>query len=107
MARDDTTDIVAAFLIGAALGVGALLLLRDEDRRDISRLIGKVQRRPQSKPAQVLSAARDTGQDLVRVGRRTAATLRDDAAEIVAAARDEIRSAARDGIRRVRRARRG
>jgi hypothetical protein len=40
-------------------------------------------------------------------GRQAVTGLRDDAAEIVASARDEILALARDGVRRVRAARRG
>ncbi len=103
MARDDSTDMIAAFLIGAALGIGATLLLR-EDESDMQRLVRRL-RRAGGRSGHALSAARDRGEDLVNAGRRTAVALRDEAAEIVAAARDEIRSAARDGVRRVRKAR--
>lgn len=105
MARDETTDIVAAFLIGAALGIGATLLLKDDDETDVERIVRRVRSMGGGRPARAMSSARGSGEDLVRVGRRTAAALRDEAADIIAAARDEIRSATRAGVRRVRKAR--
>lgn len=106
MARDETTDIVAAFLIGAALGLGATLLLRDDDETEIARILAALRKR--SRPARrMLGTARGHGDDLIDAGRRVASTLRDDAADIVASARAEISSLAEDGVKRVRTLRRG
>lgn len=105
MARDDTPDIVAAFLIGAVLGIGATLLLRDDDG-DVKQLLHTLGRRRQrrSRPARALAAVRDGGMDIVETGRRTAAALRADAEEIVASARNEIMQIARKGARQARNA---
>lgn len=103
MARDEGTDMIAAFLIGAALGIGATLLLK-EDESEVQRFVRRV-RRSGGRNRHPLTAVRHRGEDLVDAGRRTAAALRDEAAEIVATARREIRSATQDGIRRVRKAR--
>jgi hypothetical protein len=107
MGRDDTTDIMAAFLIGAALGIGATLLLRDDDDGEIARIVSQLRKRRRKRRPRVLRAARAAGEELVDSGRKTAAGLRDDAAEIVASAREEILSLAREGVRRVSDARRG
>lgn len=105
MARDDSTDMFAAFLIGAALGIGATLLLKEDDETDIQRLVRRVRKLGGRQPGRAVAAARDRGEDLVQAGRKTAVALREEAADIVAAARDEIQSIARDGVQRVRKAR--
>jgi hypothetical protein len=64
-------------------------------------------RKRQRKKRGPLRAARGAGEELVDSGRKAASGLRDDAAEIVASARDEILSLAREGVQRVRAARRG
>jgi hypothetical protein len=107
MGRDDTTDIVAAFLIGAALGIGATLLLREDDEGDIARIVHQLRKRRRKRGPGALRAARTAGEELMDSGRQAVTGLRDDAAEIVASARDEILALARDGVRRVRAARRG
>jgi hypothetical protein len=108
MGRDETTDIVAAFLIGAALGIGATFLLRGDDEGEVVRALRKLRKqRPRQRATRALSAARSAGEDLVGSGRNAAAALRDDASEIVASARKEILSLAREGVRRVRTSRRG
>lgn len=106
MARDDTTDILAAFLIGAALGLGATLLLRDDDDREIARIMRALHRRGRRSPVQrIAGVARGTGDDLVAMGRRVASTLRDEATEIVASARDELLDLAKDGAKQARKVR--
>ncbi len=43
--RQTTTDIAAAFLIGAALGIGATLLMRldlDDERKELLRIVRHV-----------------------------------------------------------------
>src|SRR5690606_18206109 len=72
MPRDETSDVVLAFLIGAALGVGATLLMRSEDHVDARRVLrdlGVMRRRSR------LESARDAGEEMVDVGRRAVATV--------------------------------
>lgn len=101
MPRDETSDVVLAFLIGAALGVGATLLMRSEDHVDARRVLrdlGVMRRRSR------LESARDAGEEMVDVGRRAVATVRDEAAEIVGAAREELIHAARRTLEEAKRA---
>jgi hypothetical protein len=101
MPRDETSDVVLAFLIGAALGVGATLLMRSDDRFEARRVLqdlGVMRRRSR------LDSAREAGEDMVNVGRRAVANVREEAAEIVSAARDELLHAARRTLKEARRA---
>lgn len=101
MPSDETSDVVLAFLIGAALGVGATLLMRNEEHLDARRVLqdlGVMHRRSR------LESARDTGEEIVDVGRRAVATVRDEAAEIVSAARDELVDVARRTLKEAKRA---
>lgn len=101
MARDDTSDMVLAFLIGGALGVGATLLMRGEDRIDPRQLLRDAGLARRRKP---LDRARDTGEEIIEVGRRAVANVREEAADIVTAARDELLHTARRSLREARRA---
>ncbi len=101
MARNETTDMVAAFVIGAALGVAATLLLKDDepDSRGLAQAL-RVVRQRRRRRLRLPSRAQD---GLMDKGRRAAGTLRDHAARVVAAAGKDFLDAALSGARRSRR----
>jgi len=68
VSRRTTTDMTAAFLIGAVFGIGATLLLRldpEDDKKEIVRLIRRMRRsrgrrgRPVRRLSSFLEDARD------------------------------------------------
>jgi hypothetical protein len=118
MARQDTIDFMAAFAIGAALGVGATLLLRSGNEDHTQRLIreiaplrkeaGKRVRKARKHFTKRMREASSTGEDLMETGREALGIFRGQVAEIIEGARKDIASAARDSLRQARRtARRG
>jgi len=100
MARQNTTEFLAAFAVGTVLGIGATLLLRPEPatakerlmrelkpyRKKMRQSAGQVQRglrRGQAATAEVADDAIDAGRELI-------AEFRDEVRRIVAEARDEL-----------------
>jgi gas vesicle protein len=99
MVRDDTTDLIAAFLIGATLGIGATLLLRPERETGARRLL----REMGAAPARVRTGARDAGARFAEAGREAASLFRDEVSGVVDAARDEILNTAQRAVKEARR----
>ncbi len=114
MAKQDTKDFVAAFAIGAALGVGAALLLRGEDHDQAHRVLRRTTplrreaaRRVRLARKHLTKHMRDTGsagEDLLETGREALGLFRGQVAEIIASARADIARAVRESMREARRA---
>ena len=113
MARQDTTDFLAAFAVGTVLGIGATLLLRPEPRTAKDRLMrelkpyGKRMRRNAARVAREVrgaaAATDDLSEDAIDAGRELLAEFRDEVARILEEARDELVEAARARAREQRR----
>jgi hypothetical protein len=111
MDREDTLDLVAAFVIGAVLGIGATLLLRGDPPTRTDRVPSQLKRVSRSGrgPADArhgagrgVRAVRAAGGAALRSGRDALDTLRGDVADLVSAARDEVARSARDTVREAR-----
>ena len=112
MARQDTNDFLTAFAIGAALGVGATLLLRPEKpnpRKQLQkRLKPHVRKLRKSAPksrgrvAPRPAAAEGMEDDAIRAGRELLAEFRGEVQRILEEARDELRELSADRPRRPR-----
>lgn len=110
MARQDTNDFLTAFAIGAALGVGATLLLRPEKPnprkqlqkrlkphvRKLRRSAAKTRKAGRAAPPRP-AAAEGMEDDAIRAGRELLAEFRGEVQRILEEARGELRelSAAR------------
>lgn len=117
--RQDTGDFLAAFAIGAVLGIGATLLL--QPRRTPSQRIArqikpyrKQMRRSYGHAREAVSGSADATADLTGEIAAAAAALlaefRGELAELVEGAQSEVRSTVRDqrkslrkGVRKTRR----
>jgi hypothetical protein len=114
MAQQDTVDFVTAFAIGAVLGVGATLLLRADpptrtervlrELRPIGKAAGKRMKRAKKDMRRGARAAGAAGDEVYAAGREALGEFSGQVADIIAAAREEIVEAARDGVREARRA---
>jgi len=107
MARDETTDFLTAFAVGAVLGAGATLLLRGgRPKTAKERLLrelkpyyrkkiggGKMARGVRRGRA----AAADMADDAIDTGRELLSEFRDEVKRIVEDARDELVEALEDG----------
>lgn len=111
MPRKDTTDFLAAFAVGAVLGIGATLLLAPErsHRERLARQLkpyGKQLRRSardiRGAVERGAEATGEMGNELVGAGRELLGEFRKEVARIVADAREELSDAARDGGRQAR-----
>lgn len=109
MARQDSNDFLAAFGIGAVLGIGAAVLLRPEKpnpRKQLQkrlkphvRKLGKSASRTR-KAARVV--ARETGtttDDVIHAGRELLAEFRAEVTRILDDAREELRELAQEQSR--------
>ena len=109
MARQDSNDFLAAFGIGAVLGIGAAVLLRPEKpnpRKQLQkrlkphvRKLGKSASRTR-KAARVV--ARETGtttDDVIHAGRELLAEFRAEVTRILDDAREELRGLAQEQSR--------
>jgi gas vesicle protein len=108
MARQDNNDFLAAFAIGAVLGVGATLLLRPEKPNPRKQLQKRLKphvrklRKTARKGARVRTrppAELGMEDDAIRAGRELLAEFRGEVRRILDEARDEMRGLAegRDG----------
>jgi vacuolar-type H+-ATPase subunit H len=114
MAKQETVDFVAAFAIGALLGVGATLLLRSGGESEVERVMREIRplrkkavkrvRRAGQGIARGVDAAESAGEELLDSGRAALGDLREQVADIIASARQEIGEAARDSVRDAQRA---
>jgi gas vesicle protein len=105
MARQDTTDFLTAFAVGAVLGIGATLLLRGQPQTAKERLLRELKphyrkkigggpaargvRRSRASPVNMADDAIDTGRELL-------SEFRDEVKRIVEDARDELVEALED-----------
>lgn len=112
MPRKDTTDFLAAFAVGAVLGIGATLLLAPErtPRERLARQLkpyGKQLRRSyrdiRGAVGRGAEATGEMGGELVGAGKELLGEFRKEVARIVADAREELSDAARDRAGRARR----
>jgi hypothetical protein len=100
MARQSTTEFLAAFAVGTALGIGATLLLKPEPRTAKERLMRELKpyrrkmRRSVGQVARGVDRGRqatgDVADDAIDAGRELIAEFRDEVRRIVAEARDEL-----------------
>jgi gas vesicle protein len=103
MARQDTNDFLAAFAIGAALGVGATLLLRPEKpnpRKQLQKRLKPHVRKLRKSAARGRKAGRiapapameGMEDDAIRAGRELLAEFRGEVQRILDEAREELRA---------------
>ena len=108
MARQDTTDVLTAFAIGAVLGVGATLLLRPEKpnpRKQLQkrlkphvRKLGRSAARGRKRGRRVVRPGAQGGtEDAIQAGRELLAEFRGEVARILDEAREELRTLALEG----------
>ncbi|HEU4884636.1 MAG TPA: YtxH domain-containing protein [Longimicrobium sp.] len=112
MARHDTNDFLTAFAIGAALGVGATLLLRPEKpnpRKQLQKRLkphvrklrkGAVKARRSGRIAPRPFAAEGMEDDAIRAGRELLAEFRGEVQRILDEARGELRDLSAERARR-------
>src|SRR5262249_2966951 len=101
MARQDTTEFLAAFAVGTVLGIGATLLLRPQPKTAKERLLRELKpyrkkmRRSAGQVARGLQRGRaapgEMAEDAIDAGRELLSEFRDEVRRIVAEARDELR----------------
>jgi gas vesicle protein len=107
MARQDTNDFLAAFGIGAVLGIGAALLLRPDKpnpRKQLQkrlkphvRKLGKSASRTRKAAARVAVQASGTSTDeVIGAGRELLAEFRGEVTRILDEARAELRELAQE-----------
>lgn len=104
MARQDTNDFLAAFGIGAVLGIGAALLLRPEKpnprkqlRKRLEPHVRKLGRGASRTRKAARAAAREAGtttDDVIHAGRELLAEFRGEVERILDEAREELRGLA-------------
>jgi len=109
MAQHDARDFVAAFAVGAVLGVGATLLLRPEPPTRTRRLLRELTPYRKRLRKQVRRASRrlrgrgdELKDEMLAMGRDFLRDLRAEANEIVTQARAELVRAVEDEIARTR-----
>ena len=103
MERDQTTDYVTAFVVGAAVGVGAALLFapkpptrRERIMKELKPYRKEMEKRASRARKQVgkqAAAATDWGEEMVEASRAVVADMRGEIAGMVADARGEIADA--------------
>lgn len=110
MAKQDTTDLATAFAIGAALGIGATLLLRSGRESDTERILRELRplrKRMRKRLDRAGRSASDGGraveqasERILETGRSVLGDFRDQVARIVQSARSEIVDTARETVKR-------
>ncbi len=103
MARQSTTEFLAAFAVGTALGIGATLLLKPEPKSAKERLMRELKpyRKKMRKSAGQMArgirrgraATAEVADDAIDAGRELLSEFRDEVRRIVAEARDELTEA--------------
>jgi gas vesicle protein len=106
MARQDTNDFLAAFGIGAVLGIGAALLLRPEKpnpRKQLQkrlkphvRKLGRSASRTRKAARAAAREAGTTADDVIHAGRELLAEFRGEVERILDEAREELRELAQE-----------
>jgi gas vesicle protein len=109
MARQDSNDFLAAFGIGAVLGIGAALLLRPEKpnpRKQLQKRLKPHVRKLGKSAARTRKAARvaareagTTTDDVIHAGRELLAEFRGEVTRILDEAREELRELAQEQAR--------
>jgi gas vesicle protein len=102
----DTNDFLAAFGIGAVLGIGAAILLRPERpnprkqlRKRLKPHVRKLGRTASRTRKAALSAAREAGtttEEVIQAGRELLAEFRGEVTRILDEAREELRDLAQE-----------
>jgi gas vesicle protein len=110
MAKQETTDLATAFAIGAALGIGATLLLRSGRESETERIVRELKplrkrmRKQLNRAGRGASggarAAEQASEKLVETGRSVLGDFRDQVTRIVQSARGEIVDTAREAVKR-------
>lgn len=111
MPRQDTVDFLTAFAVGTVLGIGATLLLQPEQptaRERIVKQLKPYRRRMERSYGQVRSGVRAgadatselTG-EVITAGRELISEFRDEVAQILGDARQELQEMTRDQVRDV------
>ncbi|MBV9110390.1 MAG: hypothetical protein JO306_13340 [Gemmatimonadetes bacterium] len=100
MARQDTTEFLAAFAVGAVLGIGATLLLRPEPKTAKERLMRELKpyrkrvRKSAGRMARELRKGRvatgEIADDAIDAGRELLGEFREEVRRIITEARDEL-----------------
>lgn len=103
MDRDQTTDYVTAFVVGAAVGVGAALLFapkpptrRERIMKELKPYRKQLEKRTARARKQVgrqAASAADWGEEMVEASRSVMSDMREEVAGLVADARSEIAEA--------------
>jgi len=109
MADRDTNDFLAAFGIGAVLGIGAALLLRPErpnPRKQLQkrlkphvRKLGRSAARTRKAARQAAREAGTSTDEVIQAGRELLAEFRGEVARILEEAREELREQAQAAAR--------
>jgi len=114
MARQDTTDFLTAFAVGAVLGIGATLLLRGRPQSAKERLLRELKPHSRKKigggraarGVRRARAAAGMADDAIDTGRELLSEFRDEVKRIVEDARDELVEALEEPAATRKRARR-
>lgn len=103
MNRDQTTEYVSAFVVGALVGVGAALLFAPRPptrRKRIMKELKPYRKQLEKRTAKArkrmgkqASVAADWGEDMMAASRAVVGDIRGEVADIVADAREEIADA--------------
>ena len=114
MADLDTREFLAAFAIGAVLGIGATLLMRPDpptarerlarEMKGYGKRAGKTARRARKGMERGLDTARERGGDALSGGAGMVEDLRDEVSGIVSSAREEITRAVESQVKDVEKA---
>ena len=106
MARQDTNDFLAAFGIGAVLGIGATLLLRPDKPNPRKQLqkrlkphvkkLGKSASRTRKAARSAVQASGTSTDEVIHAGRELLAEFRGEVTRILDEAREELRELAQE-----------
>ena len=109
MDRKDSVELVAAFAVGAILGVGATLLLRPAPvrRQRLAHSLGRTGRRLSRGARRAGHEAGQAGEALVGAGRELLEQFRGEMADAVRAAREQLAQDVYDQLRGARHGPRG
>jgi gas vesicle protein len=109
----DKTDLWTALAVGAVVGIGAALLLRSADEPETKGLLRTLRPIQQRARRVATEASRQIdhstrslgrrGEDLIEQGAGALTDLRQDAARIVAQARQELEDIAQNSVKRAKR----
>lgn len=105
MKQEDTTEYLTAFAVGAAVGIGAALLLtpkpptrRERIMKEIKPYRKKISKRAGRARKAMQDKSQDTGEKVLDVSRAVVDDMREEVAAMVAEARAEIADAVADQL---------